>query len=144
MGIINKSTINKVKIIEFKDAIIDLLFPNYFHSVTNIEEINKISHLYFEHYISQNSDLQDIFFSQLDKIYSSILTDIEMTFYSDPSCNSMEEVLITVPGIYAIIHHRIAHVLYNLDFKIEARIISEYAHSKTGVDIHPGDRKSVV
>jgi serine O-acetyltransferase len=65
-------------------------------------------------------------------------TDVEAAFAGDPAARSVDEVLICYPSILAIIHHRLAHELYGLGAPLVARIISEVAHSKTGIDIHPG------
>lgn len=67
-------------------------------------------------------------------------TDVEAAFLGDPAARSVDEVLICYPSMLAIIHHRLAHRLYQLDAPLVARIISEIAHSKTGIDIHPGAR----
>lgn len=65
-------------------------------------------------------------------------TDVEAAFEGDPAARSVDEVLICYPSILAIIHHRLAHELHGLGAPLVARIISEVAHSKTGIDIHPG------
>ncbi len=65
-------------------------------------------------------------------------TDAEAAFQGDPAARSVDEVLLCYPGIQALIHHRIAHRLYQLDLPLIARIVAELAHSDTGIDIHPG------
>lgn len=65
-------------------------------------------------------------------------TDIKAAFEGDPAARSVDEVLVCYPGILAIIHYRLAHVLHNLGLPLIARMISEIAHSATGIDIHPG------
>jgi serine O-acetyltransferase len=65
-------------------------------------------------------------------------TDVEAAFRGDPAARSVDEVLICYPSLFAIIHHRLAHRLYELGAPLVARIISEVAHGKTGIDIHPG------
>ena len=65
-------------------------------------------------------------------------TDVEAAFLGDPAARSVDEVLICYPSMLAIIHHRLAHRLYDLGAPLVARIISEIAHSRTGIDIHPG------
>lgn len=65
-------------------------------------------------------------------------TDILAAYEGDPAASSVDEVLVCYPGIHAIIHHRIAHALHGLDLPIVARMISELAHSYSGIDIHPG------
>lgn len=65
-------------------------------------------------------------------------SDIRAAYEGDPAARSADEVLVCYPGITAITHHRIAHELYLLGVPLTARIISEIAHSATGIDIHPG------
>lgn len=64
--------------------------------------------------------------------------DLDFFFESDPAADSLDEIKLTYPGYQAIIYYRIAHILFKKGKKIEARIVSEYAHSITGIDIHPG------
>ncbi|MFA5982856.1 MAG: serine O-acetyltransferase EpsC [Methylococcaceae bacterium] len=78
------------------------------------------------------------FATQLPNIRTLIETDIQAAYEGDPAARNPDEVLICYPGIAAIIHHRIAHVLYQQGLTLVARIISEVAHSITGIDIHPG------
>ena len=63
--------------------------------------------------------------------------DLEFFFESDPAADSKDEILLTYPGYKAILFYRIAHILYKKGQRLEARIISEHAHSLTGIDIHP-------
>jgi serine O-acetyltransferase len=65
-------------------------------------------------------------------------SDVDAAFTGDPAARSVDEVLICYPSILAIIHHRLAHELHLLGAPLVARIISEVAHGKTGIDIHPG------
>lgn len=133
-----KDNPNKTKIIEFSNLIIDYLFPNYFNEINDINLLNNNCHFYFQNYISNDENIEKAFFEKLPFIYKSLLCDLEMTFNSDPACNSITEALITYPGMYAIIIYRISHILYELNLKVIARIISEKAHSITGIDINPG------
>ncbi|CAA9892352.1 Serine acetyltransferase, plasmid [Candidatus Methylobacter favarea] len=64
--------------------------------------------------------------------------DIQAAYEGDPAARSPDEVLVCYPGINAIMHHRLAHILYQLGAPLVARIIAEIAHSSTGIDIHPG------
>ncbi|THT99618.1 serine acetyltransferase [Lampropedia puyangensis] len=64
--------------------------------------------------------------------------DVVAAFRGDPAALGVDEILLSYPGIQAIIHHRIAHVLYGHGLRLLARLISEQAHSRTGIDIHPG------
>lgn len=64
--------------------------------------------------------------------------DLEFFFECDPAADSLDEIRLTYPGFKAILLYRIAHILYLKGEKLKARIISEYGHSRTGIDIHPG------
>jgi len=78
------------------------------------------------------------FATHLPDIRAILDSDIQAAYEGDPAARSSDEVLVCYPGITAIIHHRIAHVLYHLGTPLIARIIAEIAHSTTGIDIHPG------
>ena len=78
------------------------------------------------------------FISKLPKIQSMIFKDLEAELQGDPAASSKEEIIFSYPGIYAIFIYRIAHVLYKLNVPFIPRIMTEHAHSKTGIDINPG------
>lgn len=78
------------------------------------------------------------FAAALPTIRSLIDSDIEAAFLGDPAARSVDEILICYPCALAVIHHRIAHSLHRLGAPLIARIISEIANSRTGIDIHPG------
>ncbi|MCX6247871.1 MAG: serine acetyltransferase [Bacteroidetes bacterium] len=82
--------------------------------------------------------LADSFFHSLISVYNLLLHDASFIEASDPATNSIDEVIITYPGFYAIAVHRFAHELYKLNIPYLPRLMSEYAHSRTGIDIHPG------
>ena len=84
---------------------------------------------------------QDIcldFFSKIPKIREYLDTDIDAAFDGDPAARDRTEIILAYPGLYAITVHRIAHELSLMNIPYIPRIMSEHAHSKTGVDIHPG------
>ncbi len=83
-------------------------------------------------------DTATIFWGKLPVVYTLLLTDIEAISNGDPAVKSEYEVIRAYPGFYAIFFYRIAHELYLLDVPIVPRVMTEYAHSKTGIDIHPG------
>jgi serine O-acetyltransferase len=64
--------------------------------------------------------------------------DVLAAFHGDPAAQSVDEVVLSYPGVLALIHHRIAHTLYALGLPLLARIVAELAHGQTGIDIHPG------
>lgn len=78
-----------------------------------------------------------IFFAKLPEIYELLLADAEAIYQNDPASQQLEEVFVAYPGFYAIVIHRLAHLLWNNEVKLLARVWSEYAHSRTGIDIHP-------
>ena len=65
-------------------------------------------------------------------------TDVLAAYQGDPAARSVDEVLLCYPGVLAMIHHRLAHVLYRLELPLLARIVAELSHAQTGIDIHPG------
>ena len=79
-----------------------------------------------------------VFAASLPEIRRVLDADVEAGYASDPAARSVDEVLISYPSLTAIIHYRLAHHLYILGAPLVARIITEIAHSKTGIDIHPG------
>ena len=78
------------------------------------------------------------FASELPAIRALIVSDIRAAMSGDPAATSVSEILLCYPGVSAAIHYRIAHALYEFGSPLLARFISEIAHSRTGVDIHPG------
>ena len=78
------------------------------------------------------------FAARLPEVRALLDSDIQAAYEGDPAARSSDEVLVCYPGITAITHHRLAHVLHQLGAPLVARIISELAHSATGIDIHPG------
>lgn len=83
-------------------------------------------------------DLSYVFMEAIPDVYASLLTDVNAIYEGDPAAKSMEEVIISYPGFLATCIYRLAHELYQLQIPIIPRIFSEYAHSITGIDIHPG------
>ncbi|RNI39079.1 serine acetyltransferase [Hanamia caeni] len=77
------------------------------------------------------------FFEQLPEIFRVLNTDIDAIHRGDPAAKSKFEVIRAYPGFYALCFYRIAHALHLLDVPLIPRILTEYAHSKTGIDIHP-------
>ena len=90
------------------------------------------------HHGEETNQLEDQFFHKIPSVYDYLLEDAAARFESDPAAKSIEEVVHTYPGFYAISAYRIAHELHVLGLPSVPRIITEYAHSKTGIDIHPG------
>ncbi len=86
----------------------------------------------------QTQDITDQFFDSIPSLYKSLIKDAEAILEFDPAAKSVEEVIVAYPGFYATAVYRLSHLLYKLGVKILPRLFTEYAHSKTGIDIHPG------
>lgn len=86
------------------------------------------------------NDICDSFFSEIPSIYESLIEDAQLFVDFDPAARSRESVILYYPGFYAISVYRLSHQLFELKIPYLPRMISEYAHSKTGIDIHPGAR----
>ncbi len=78
------------------------------------------------------------FLEKLPVIRAYVETDLQAAYDGDPAASSKPEVIIAYPGLYAITVNRLAHELYQLNVPLIPRIMTEFAHSKTGIDIHPG------
>ena len=78
------------------------------------------------------------FFKQLPEIQRLLLTDVQAGFDGDPAAKSKEEIIFSYPGLFAIYVYRLAHVLYKEKIPFIPRVMSEYAHGRTGIDINPG------
>ncbi len=108
---------------------------------------------YRENIPGQNGDSQDckacdaeaarivaLFFDRLPSVREMLASDVEAAFESDPAAQSTDETIFCYPGLFAITVQRLAHEFYDLDVPLLPRIMTEYAHSFTGIDIHPGAR----
>ena len=83
-------------------------------------------------------EIVDEFLAALPEVRRLVETDVQAAYDGDPAATSRMEVVMAYPGLYAVTIHRLAHVLYTLKVPIVPRVMSELAHSKTGIDIHPG------
>jgi len=136
---------------EFFIAVLGVLFPD--HSRQTFQSLNE-----FESYVESlrqiltrlivhtpdnqfqegAANVVNQFFDGLEVIYARLLEDVSAMFSGDPAAKSPLEVIRTYPGFYAIAAYRIAHALYMMNVKVIPREITEHAHNKTGIDIHPG------
>ena len=148
---------DKKEIISILEDIKELFFPAYFGKTDCLDpcELSEqlLSSVYYrmkrqvELALSFNS-LDDVkaqaekitedFVSGLPLVHKLLTKDIHATFDGDPAASSYEEIIFSYPGFYAIMVYRVAHLLYLSKVPFIPRIMSEYAHGKTGVDINPG------
>lgn len=157
---------NKKEVIEIIRDLRKVLFPGYFSDATiengTLDEIieKSLENLFFRlknqiqiSFCCKNkenpySEMENTetkadfvtkgFFTQLSSIQEKLLLDVEAAYEGDPSAKSKEEVIFSFPGVFAIYVYRIAHVLYQYQVPYIPRILTEYAHSRTGIDIHAG------
>ncbi len=78
------------------------------------------------------------FFRQIPDVRAMVQTDLEAAYEGDPAATGMAEIIFAYPGLFAITVYRLAHVLYTLNVPMLPRIMTEHAHSITGIDLHPG------
>jgi serine O-acetyltransferase len=86
----------------------------------------------------KTQEVSNKFFDEVPGIYEALLKDAAAIMQFDPAAESMEEVLVAYPGFYATAVYRFSHLLWESGVKILPRVFAEYAHGKTGIDIHPG------
>ncbi|MEM9253331.1 MAG: serine O-acetyltransferase [Planctomycetota bacterium] len=84
------------------------------------------------------TELTHTFFDGLPAVRATLAADVQATFDGDPASVNTDELIFCYPGIDAIFTHRVAHALFRLGVPMLPRIMSEYAHNETGIDIHPG------
>lgn len=87
---------------------------------------------------NKTQGITDRFFEEVPVIFDALLKDAEAIIQFDPAAESIEEVLVAYPGFYATAVYRFSHQLWEQGVKILPRVFAEYAHGKTGIDIHPG------
>ena len=138
----------KSQMIQLLDLLRSILYPNVFdameeaHSKEELEAAARrqlreiLERIYREP--PQYDDVIDTLFSKLPAIRDTLDTDVQAAYEGDPAATSAGETIFCYPSLLTMTHHRIAHELYNLGVPVIPRIISEMAHSATGIDIHPG------
>lgn len=139
----------KEQTIEYLTELVDLLFPHFSNKVyysaddvlakLQLLERNLISLLRNMNGqgIDQNDSIAEKFITALPKVHDMLWNDADAIFQGDPAAESIDEVILAYPGFKAIMIYRIAHELYSLCIPIIPRIMTEYAHQLTGIDIHP-------
>ncbi|MCC5939878.1 MAG: serine acetyltransferase [Lunatimonas sp.] len=134
----------------FFEDILGLLFPEHANEV--LRERGNLEMKYFDlqvqlkRILARNNQLhagdgEELavrFFDSLEQVYDLLLEDLEAIFSGDPAAKSKTEIIRCYPGFYAVAAYRVAHLLHKLGIFLIPRMITEYAHSRTGVEIHPG------
>ena len=133
---------------QFVDELVIFLFPLKGNRTVSLKSLQKelrrlrfrLSELLYPLHDGAEDEVTQVvesFFNQLQEVYSLLRNDANAFLESDPSAKGIEEIIMSFPGFYAISVYRIAHELQLLNIPLLPRIISEYIHGKTGIDIHP-------
>ncbi len=156
---------NKEVIIGIIDNLIKIVYPGYFgdrmyksynrgnHIATLIEDVIYRLHKQIikvgkfaddpeikthEDLVSKAYEITNTFMNKIPEVRDYLESDLEAAFDGDPAAKNYEEVILAYPGLYAITVNRLAHELFLLNVPLIPRIMTEHAHSLTGIDIHPG------
>lgn len=147
---------NRKEVVKVIKDLQSLLFPDYFKHSEGSENVLSQTELLlniynrlaeqikgaceFNHTVMDKTpeELCNAFIEQLPEVKKLLIKDIEAIYEGDPAAKCHQEVLICYPGFYAISIYRIANVLYKLKVPLIPRVMTEFAHEKTGVDIHAG------
>ncbi len=138
-------------IFKWIDDLFYILFPEKKIDIAEIEKLwkqNKIDLEIILQKINQDaledkSNLLEVFYSKIPSIYNSLQKDAKSIFDTDPAADCISEIINSYPGFLAIAFYRISNAISHLKINMLPRIISEYAHSKTGIDIHPNAKIDV-
>lgn len=135
----------------FADDLIELLFPHYcgeyeYFAASEIQgkfellkrDLRKILKLQQPSQARKMDKVSEKFFDQIPEIYRKLRLDAEAIHEGDPASESVDEVIAAYPGFFAIYTYRIAHEFYMMKIPVFPRMLTEYAHFRTGIDIHPG------
>lgn len=129
----------------FTDGLIHFLFPIRDKSIKLDKQLiflkKSLLQILSELQLYSKKEIEEIeatFFNKLPEIFDKLIIDAENTLNFDPAAKSIVEIINAYPGFYATAVYRLAHEINLLNIPYIARIMSEYAHRKTGIDIHPG------
>jgi serine O-acetyltransferase len=159
---------SRAAIVEILESVLDLMYPGYFgrqdlsrdnlsaHIAQSLAALAPKIEREIEHCLCYGQerdvrvgmsdcaprarDLTQVFLQRLPEIRGLLVRDVQAAFDGDPAASNLDEVILAYPGLLAVSVYRIAHALFDLGVPMMARIMTEWAHSKTGCDIHPGAR----
>ncbi len=136
-------------VVNFFDEMMGLLFPPFSQNPVGAEDdlheyirglqldMDKLLYNNLLNPDEQASQVVERFFDALPEVYDKLLKDIEATYNGDPAARNHDEVVRAYPGFYATAAYRVAHLIHQLGVQNVPRMITEHAHSRTGIDIHP-------
>lgn len=102
------------------------------------DSLSRAFNMVFDDNVEKSSELVDELLGALPEILEILKTDIQAGYEGDPAAKSTDEIIITYPAFRAIAIYRIAHKMYQMEIPLIPRVMTEYAHKITGIDIHPG------
>lgn len=141
---------DKQEVRSLAEELLQLLFPHFskknYLSAKDIEEELELLEFNLCHILKpfqsqlkkSAKEIAQIFFKKIPEIHSSLILDAEGITKGDPAAHNIDEVILTYPGFLAIAIYRIAHEFYDLEIPYFPRVLTEYAHGLTGIDINPG------
>ncbi len=123
---------------EIADLSRSILFPDFYGDYTKseAEKVSRLRELLCPELLT--ADKTDEFIGKLPSIRQSLKTDVVAAYNGDPAANSYEEVICCYPIIKVLMNYRVAHELLVMGVALVPRMLTEMAHSETGIDIHPG------
>ena len=119
----------------------ELLFKNLFNNKLKYKFFERIHILKIKRILRRfgaNKNTISFFCNEVKKLKNILLEDAEFTYQCDPASEGIDEIILTYPGFFAVFCYRIAHILKSVNVRLLPRMISEFAHTQTGIDIHPG------
>lgn len=140
---------SKERSVQFMENLIHALFPIRQNCAVDVEEIateldrsavtlRELLYSIRESLEQGPDEVVDAFFSRIPGAFEQLAADADAVTRFDPAASCVEEIILCYPGFFAITVYRMAHILYKLKVPVLPRILSEYAHQLTGIDIHPG------
>ena len=119
----------------------ELIFKDLFNNKLKYKIFEKIHFLKIKKILRKfgaNKNTISFFCNESKKLKKILLEDAEFTYQCDPASEGIDEIILTYPGFFAVFCYRIAHILKSVNVRLLPRMISEFAHTQTGIDIHPG------
>ena len=119
----------------------ELFFNDLFNNKLKYKIFEKIHFLKIKRILRKfgaNKNTISFFCNESKKLKKILLEDAEFTYQCDPASEGIDEIILTYPGFFAVFCYRIAHILKSVNVRLLPRMISEFAHTQTGIDIHPG------
>ena len=127
-----KRTVGHLKVM--MERVKDVVFPEY----SDTPEDYALRSVQTELEAVTDGVTASAFMEKLPRIRELLVTDVEAIAHNDPAVKSLQEVVFCYPAVTAMLYYRTAHELYLLGVPVLPRMLTEYAHSHTGIDIHPG------